>query len=324
MPQMSHAYAVGRVRALERGLLSQAALQRLQNAQSPDEVARLLTELGWGECRTQRDVERQADVQVKRACDLVRECSPEPEITDCFLVKFDFLNLKVLLKARLLGIAAGNLSECGVLNVEKLRRAVEDNSYRELPEPFRSVMEGIERHIASEPDPLYIDAELDKAMFDLIHRRMAKCGYERVRRYFCARADLTNLLIALRVSAMGRDEEFARVLMVPGGEIDPGQMAQVVSQPEKAGHLVRSKGYFDRIRGLTGVDTLAALEKAADDYALDLIRPERYNPESLLPLIGYLLAKEREAGAVRLIVTAKAVGMSADKLQERLRELYEK
>ena len=43
-----------------------------------------------------------------------------------------------------------------------------------------------------------------------------------------------------------------------------------------------------------------------------------------MPLIGYLLAKEREAGAVRLIVTAKAVGMSADKLQERLRELYEK
>ena len=61
MPQMSHAYAVGRVRALERGLLSQAALQRLQNAQSPDEVARLLTELGWGECKTQRDVERLAE-----------------------------------------------------------------------------------------------------------------------------------------------------------------------------------------------------------------------------------------------------------------------
>lgn len=324
MPQMSHAYAVGRVRALERGLLSQAALQRLENAQSPEEVARMLSELGWGECKSQRDVERQADAQVKLACKLVRECSPEPEITDCFLVKFDFLNLKILLKARLLGRTAENLSECGVLDVDMLRHAVTENSYRALPEFFRGVMERIERHIASEPDPLYIDAELDKAMFELIQGRMAKCRYERIRRYFSAQADLTNLLIALRVSAMGRDADFARALMVPGGEILPSQMAQAASEPEKAEDLVRARGYFDRVRGLTGIKTLAALEKAADDYALDLIRPERYNPESLLPLVGYLLAKEREAGAVRLIVTAKAVGMSADKLQERLRELYEK
>jgi len=67
---------------------------------------------------------------------------------------------------------------------------------------------------------------------------------------------------------------------------------------------------------------LAAVEKRLDDHLLSLIRPGRYDVLGMLPIVGFLLAREREAAAVRLIAAAKAVGAPEEQLASRLRETY--
>ena len=67
---------------------------------------------------------------------------------------------------------------------------------------------------------------------------------------------------------------------------------------------------------------LPALEKAADDYLISLFRPQRYDPYAIEVLIGWLLAHEREAGAVRLILAGKLNGFDEGLIRERLREAY--
>ena len=67
---------------------------------------------------------------------------------------------------------------------------------------------------------------------------------------------------------------------------------------------------------------MAAIERAGDDYLLSLVRPHRYEPTSLLPLVGYLLARTRESQVIRLLATAKAAGAGQDKIFARLRALY--
>ena len=42
----------------------------------------------------------------------------------------------------------------------------------------------------------------------------------------------------------------------------------------------------------------------------------------LSPLVGYLLAEEREAGAVRLVMAGKQNGFDMEAIRERLRDLY--
>lgn len=326
MPQKSYAYAVGRVRALERTLISRQALDRMVSAASLSEVARVLSDAGWGEASTQREVERLADEQMLAACRLVREGSPNPDATDCFLLKYDFLNLKLLIKGRVLGEAVDQLSPCGTLDAELLRRAVSENNYASLPRAFRDAIAPIERRIAVEMDPLWVDAELDKAMYKMMSERAGRCGEEAVAAYVRDRADLTNLLIALRVAAMGREEAFARALFVPGGQLPLARLEAVAREPERAQALVLGKPYVRAVAAglaaLQGGAGLAPLEKHIDDYLLARIRPQRYQPTSVLPVIGYLLAREREAAAVRLIATAKASGVDPERLAERLRELY--
>ncbi|MDL2205441.1 V-type ATPase subunit [Eubacteriales bacterium OttesenSCG-928-N13] len=326
MPQKSHGFAVGRVRVLEQGLMGRSGLDRLASANSLEEMARALTEFGWGEARTRADIEALCDNQLQQACKQVRDDTPEPDVTDCFLLKYDALNLKVLLKSRVLGLVPSELSQCGTIDPERLRRAVSENNYIDLPAPLKLAMEQIEKRIASSMDPLYVDAQLDKAIYQMIQDKLVGVKNDTIKHYFAARADLTNILIALRANQMGRGASFAKDLLVPGGSLSIEDVQRVADEPERAQNITFLTEYAPLIRDALAVpnrgEGIALLEKRADDLLLGLIRPHRYESQSVLPLVGYLLAREREAMAVRLIATAKSANVPRSKLDDRLRELY--
>ena len=321
MPQISPAYAVGRVRVLERTLLGSSQLERLMAVQTVEELARALVEMNWAEVRGRADIERMCGRHTQQAAQLVRDCSSDPQPTDCFLIQYDALNLKVLYKAKALGEEAA-LSDMGTLEPAKLRQAVEEGNYRELPRELAQAMEDIERHSAVKMDPLYVDAQLDKAAFALIANRMKGCKEATVKQYFACKAELANLMIALRSAAMGRGAAFAGALFVPGGELKLEQLAQVVQDPQRAWNLISQRPYGQALKAAVKEGDLAAIERAGDDYLLSLVRPHRYEPTSLLPLVGYLLARTRESQVIRLLATAKAAGAGQDKIFARLRALY--
>ena len=321
MPQISPAYAVGRVRVLERTLLSSGQIERLMAVQTVEELARALVEMNWAEVRGRADIEKMCDRHTQQAAQLMRSCSSDSRLTDCFLIQYDALNLKALYKAKALGEEAA-LSGMGALEPAKLRQAVEDGNYRDLPKELAQAMEDIERRSAVKLDPLYVDAQLDKAAFALIANRMKGCKEATVKQYFACKAELANLMIALRSAAMGRGAAFAKELFVTGGELAADQLALVVQEPQRAWNLIAQRPYGQAVKAAVRDGDLAAVEKAGDDYLLSLIRPHRYEPTSVLPLIGYLLARTRESQAIRLLATAKAAGAGQDKIFARLRALY--
>ena len=65
-----------------------------------------------------------------------------------------------------------------------------------------------------------------------------------------------------------------------------------------------------------------AVEKARDDYLLDVIKKDKYDMFSSSRAVGFLLAKEREAAAVRLLMVAMLNNISADEIGKRLKDLY--
>lgn len=322
MPQASPAYAVGRVRVLENTLLGHSQLERLALTQSVEELARALGENNWGEVRTRGDIEKMCDAHMREAAKLVRDCSSDPDLTDCFLIQYDALNLKALYKARALGEARVALSGLGLLDPEGLRRMVEENNYQDLPAELREAMQDIDRRSAVKMDPLYVDARLDKAVFSFIENRMATCKEETIRLYFICRAELINLMIALRSGAMGRGAAFARELFVTGGTLSCDGLSKVAEEPDRAYDLIRYRPYAYALSAPVKALDRNAIERAGEDYLLGLLRPHRYEPTSILPLVGYLLARTRESQAVRLLATAKATGVSQEKLSSCLRALY--
>lgn len=322
MPQPSIAYAVGCVRAPSRTPLGRAELERLIAASGYEEARRQLSDMGYG--GGQEDSVAALSVRaLEEACVYLRRISPEPELTDSFLLRYDAQNLKSLLKARILGHASEALSACGTLPQETLRHAVSERVYTRLPAPLKEAMETLEKRVALEVRPIEIDARIDRAAYAMALDRVRGSSSETAREHFSRRADLQNLITTLRLRRMGSLDVKAEELYLPGGRITAWPDGP--EAPEKLAGLFRAWPAPVReaaARAAADPERIPALEKAAEDYLLSLWRPYRHDPFAVEALIGWLLAHERAAQAVRLILAAKLNGFSEETLRERLREAY--
>ena len=66
----------------------------------------------------------------------------------------------------------------------------------------------------------------------------------------------------------------------------------------------------------------SAFEKWCDNHMIEAIKPQKTNPFSIGPLVGYVLGRENEIKTVRIILTCKQNGLGDDAIRERVREMY--
>lgn len=324
MPQPSIAYAVGRVRSLAKKPLAGAQLERLLAASDYEDARHILSEMGWSEIED-KGLEATSVALLEKTCKLVRDISPEPELTDSFMLRHDAQNLKALFKARILEVTPEALSGCGTLPVSLLSHAVTERSYARLPAPFARAMEELEKQAAVKVDPMLIDVRIDQALFELIAQRMARVKSKAAREYFRAKADFVNALTFLRMRGTDLAGIGVEKLLVPGGDIGLREWKSAAESPDRLPYLMRRFGNDVKntlARAVTDRKALPELERAADDYLLSLFRPYRNEPFAAEVLPGHLLALEREAAAVRLILAGKRSGFAPELIRERLREAY--
>ncbi len=326
MPQDSVPYAVARIHTLERDALDAARVERLLAASTYDEAIRTLMEIGWAG-QDGGDAESIAAEHVRKAYQLVRRLTPDPDATDCFQLRYDALNLKTLLKARCLGQPAAFLSECGVYPVDLLMHSVADHQYKRLPEVLKTALDALEKKLAVREDALAIDVTVDKAIFALIQQKMRGVKSDVIRGYFSARADMLTAIMLLRIRRTGRDAAFLKEMLLPGGTIPPAKWVEAFDKPDMVVKLLEP--YGRQVRAATAVAVqdaakLPALEKAMDDALLARFSALKRDCLRIEPVAGHILGAEREAAAVRLILAGKANGFAPEAIRERLRDLYGK
>ncbi|MBQ4112437.1 MAG: V-type ATPase subunit, partial [Clostridia bacterium] len=68
--------------------------------------------------------------------------------------------------------------------------------------------------------------------------------------------------------------------------------------------------------------SLTAFEKACDNALVAYLTLAQRVPFGEQPMIAYLAARDNEFTAVRIILTGRLAGLSAEQIRERLREAY--
>lgn len=323
MPQPSISYACGRVGVLRQSALSAAQLDRLMATHTYEDARRALSDIGFTSSEGM-DFQAAADQHVKNACELLEAITPMPEVTGCFMLRYDVHNLKVLLKARFLAQKPQFLSSCGTIKVETLRHAVTERRYGMLPQALKDALNALEKQLAKQFDPMLIDVELDKAMYTLIFERLKGFKGHGVVQYFTAKADLQNYIMLLRSKAMGKDAAFFQKLFLPGGSIPFMRMHNAFDDQTRLAGLIRPYGetlYRVALECAMDAAHLPFMEKQMDDYLYKLFSGAKYQMNTVDALIAYLLRVQREATDVRLIMTGKLNGFTAEELAERVREL---
>ena len=142
--------------------------------------------------------------------------------------------------------------------------------------------------------------------------------------YIRLSVDLSNIRVVTRAANSGKGYDYLRRAVSPGGtvaadrllsEVTPDSVVQIfsgkdLSAPAAAASLALSGG------------SMAALDLSCDNALMHYIRAARLVPFGEASVVSYLLARESELTAVRIILSGRIAGLSEEQITERLRVSY--
>jgi len=332
MPQPSYAYAAAHVFALENKLISQDRLERMVDAPSAVDAYRILAETEYGnnisDISDPYSYEKLLSEETRRLHELIDSISPAPNLTNLFFVKYDFHNIKVLLKARYLDRSNDEpLMEGGIFPIELLKEAIEERNYQALPPVIGNSILELDEAMDLKVDPRKIDLAMDRAMYEYIFEQCRLNKNTFVRNYFVAQVDLINIRSFLRVRKMDGTFTFLKEALLPNGIIGVDFFERMMSMPledliNELSHTQYADVVREGVQDFIRSGRLTAYERLMDNFLLNYVKSARWNPTGLEPVIGYLLAKESEIRLIRIIMVGKINNLSAGKIRERLRDVY--
>ena len=174
-------------------------------------------------------------------------------------------------------------------------------------------------------DPQQADLILDRACYAEMELLARDLDSRFLQRYVRLLVDVANLRTAVRVHRMGREPEFLRQVLLPGGSVSEQSIAaaraDALGELFAAGSLAQAAQLGAKLAH-PGAGAMTDFERACDDAVTAYLASERRVPFGEEPVVGYLYAREAEFTAIRTILSGRLAGLDADTIRERLREAY--
>ena len=284
-----------RIRAMERRLLTAQRLEQLLTAPSVEACAQLLSEWGYAPVHDEPSLQAALSAQREAVFADVSRFMPEAEVLDVFRLKYDYHNIKTLLKAP--QDAERLLIDAGTVPAETMRKKhAENGGWDFLPADMAAAADEAQRVLAETGSARSSDCILDRAYFARLEKLAADSHIPYLQDYVRAMIDAANLRSLIRTQRLGLDAGFLRGTAF-------AREAELGDEAAKGG-------------------SLTAFEKACDDAVLRAAGAARRVPFGVEVALGYLAAKEAEWTAVRTVLSGRMAGVPAEALRERLREQY--
>ena len=317
------------VRALENRLLTAEQLDQLITAKSYDEEVKLLASFGYGELEPKHPEAVDADLTAVRADELEELGSllPDAAVLDVFKIKYDYHNIKAMLKAEAMNASPGAmLADLGRISVEELFLAQRDNDGSNLPGRLASAVYVAREVFHATRDPQLLDVAVDKWYFrDLLETAQAS-GSAFLIGYVRLQIDAANLRTLVRTLRMGKNEEFLRGVLFKNGETAPEEVLRVSAA--KGGGLAElyaptrlAAAAAEGAKAAKG-GALTEFEKLCDDAQTAYLDAARLIPFGEEPVLAYLAARETEYANLRIVLMGRMAGVPADVIRARLRAGY--
>ena len=263
----------------------------------------------------------------KKVSDFLSQAVDDKALTDIFRLRWDFMNIKALIKAELLGISADSmLFVGGTVPVEEIKRAFLERSKTALDGRLLSVCEAAFDEMSRTGDPQLIDIIADKACYEYMETKAKASGFDFIGDYITAKIDITNILSFIRQRLMNRTlSQFERTVLPSPSGLDAELFAEFYEKPlDEFLAKIRNTAYSSVVEGLDSENiSLTALEVAADRCMNGFVRKMRKIPFGPQVVSGYYLAKEAELKNARIVMTGKLNGENTETIRERMRLGYE-
>lgn len=329
--QYDYSYATAYLRARELKLLDKNRIDRMLEATKVEEAYRILAEAEYGmnneSIKSVFDFEALLSEEMKKTYALLLEIGPHAEVVEAFQKRYDYFNVKVLLKAELSNQDVPPiLLDTGLIDMDELVRIVRERNYVQLEQIMQDAIAKVYDVFSKTGDSQIIDLILDKALYQQFYVDLKDIKNKFINKLADIIMDITNIKMFIRLKALNKPLEFIKKVLLEGGLIDKELYFNNVGTPtEDFLNAIESTEYSESIqKSLNNKENenIQTLERVLDDYLMTYMQQAKHITLGIEPFIAFLFAKEAEIKNVRIILTGKINGLSNDLIRERLRLVY--
>ena len=181
--------------------------------------------------------------------------------------------------------------------------------------------------LAKTNDPQMVDIIIDRAVLESMSALAGQYKSKFLTRLVNANIDIANIRSFVRIKRIGKDLRFLKEVLADGGsiavprylELFPKTFDDFFEMLDGTPYGPALSGAYDAIKNH---GTLSEFEKLCDNFMVEVLKESRFIPFGIEPVLSYLLAKENEVQAIRIVMASKIAGVDPDKITERLRETY--
>ncbi len=244
-----------------------------------------------------------------------------------YLDRYDLQNVKTIVRSKTYGASAAEVEEdlvpAGSFSLDFLRELIDaeklDEVFRRLEDTiYTQALSGLGAKASEVTDWSAWEDRVSAIYYsELLASIPPSTEANRLMRQFIEREiDIVNLKTLLRVWAA--KASFKREIFLPGGrEMTVEDLEEMVTLDKAAltGRLSETSFYesiaddLERVEA-TGVGAL--LRKVEKVHLIEATRYSHLHPLSILPILDFIVRKDREVQNIRLIARGKESGLSTD------------
>ncbi|WAA11722.1 V-type ATP synthase subunit C [Fervidibacillus halotolerans] len=332
MDRLDFTQGVVRTRVLEKKLLTFGTLERLIDAGTMDEAMKILKETDYGSSFSllteNNDFETILFAELKRSFQIMDDVSPDSSIVNLLRLKYDYHNLKVLLKEIILDKDFSHLYlPIGTMDIKQIKTFILNENLQDVDPPVRAAIVEVLTDYKITRDPQRIGIILDRLYIYHFLKIIEAIKSPLFIEYAKAMIDFINVRTLIRVKRQKKDRKFLEEVLLSKGNIEKEKFLH--SFTDSIDQIIRNfrnekiaKGLIPALQSYKETNRFEDFEKEMDNYLIKLIREAKHIHFGPEPIFAYLLAKETEMKNLRIILVSKANEIPPQMVRKRMRESY--
>ncbi|MEN3186479.1 MAG: V-type ATPase subunit [Atribacterota bacterium] len=326
------AYLVGRVRALESGILSQKVLENVIKAEDLEQALRMVTEIPyWGVSfqGTFHDPQAIDEALMSHLWSMVEDFDRyriAKPLTRFFILGFDFNFLKLAMKHHL---AKKTLEKSypTTLDAKKVFRFFSGEGKEFLPDPFEdAIREALSSFESHAYNVQILEFVLDRFYLQEVYKLALRHESQVLKNWFLAYIAFAYLKAALRARCQKGKPEMVRSMYTLNPLVSQEAFLNLLNaSSEKVPEMIADLGFSFILPVESFYDDpyyVAEVEKRMDNYLTRFARSfssQTFGPE---PVFGFFWAKYIDVKNLRILLEGKYFGLPHEVLRSQVRECY--
>ena len=330
--QEEYGYACGRVRVMEKSLLNRDIVEKLIEAPDLEAVFKILAESDFEEYmfdKTEPTAIDEALVNIlKDTIHKIDEIAPYPYLFQIFSWKYDFHNLKVLLKTKVLSKKEPSpVYDFGNLELDYLKAAIMEGKYQLVPIKVERIIKQSEEEFMKSENIQLMEILLDKGYYEILFDELEKINHPYLFYFYKTEIDLMNILIACRCKVRHVSKSKLAEVLIKYGNLSPQKFSgiyenSVQSWPRHFQKTDYASIVENGIKYWQEEKSLTEIERLTDNFLLSLVKIGKYTSFGLESVIAYYYAKENDLKNMRVILNGKRYLLPKALIRKRIRETY--